>query len=275
VVSRTLVIGLLVAVALVSLDAQWLTQPAPGIPRTKDGKPNLSAPAPRASDGKPDLSGLWHVDPPPPGEIERLFGDHPEVALAVPGDDLRTFPPYFVNILADFKPGDVAVLPEAAARKYDSAPAVCAPPTLPGLYFIPLPIRIVQTPQVVAILYEVDHTFRQIHTDGRKLPVDPQPSWLGYSVGRWEGRTLVAETVGFNDKTPIDITGNPRSESLRLTERFFRRDFGHLEMQFTIEDPKSYSKPFTIRITETLTPDTELLEYFCTENEKDRPHLNQ
>jgi hypothetical protein len=256
VVSRTLVIGLLAAVALVSLDAQWLTQPAPGIPRTKDGKPNLSAPAPRASDGKPALSGLWHVDPPPPGEIERLFGDHPEVALAVPGDDLRTFPPYFVNILADFKPGDVAVLPEAAARKYDSAPAV-------------------QTPQVVAILYEVDHTFRQIHTDGRKLPADPQPSWLGYSVGRWEGRTLVAETIGFNDRTPIDIAGNPRSESLRLTERFFRRDFGHLEVQFTIEDPKSYSKPFTIRITETLTPDTELLEYFCTENEKDRPHLNQ
>ena len=252
-----------------------MTHQAPGIPRTKDGKPNLFAPAPRTSDGKPDLSGIWVVDPPAPGEIDRLFGDHPEVALAVPGDDLRTFPKYFVNVLADFKPEEVRVLPEAAARKNGPPASPCGPPTIPTLYFIPFPIRLVQTSPVLAILYEAGRTFRQIHTDGRKLPVDPQPSWLGYSVGRWEGRTLVVETVGFNDKTPMDITGNPRSESLRLTERFVRRDFGHMGIEITIDDPKSYSRPFTIRINETLTPDTELLEYFCTENEKDQAHLNK
>jgi hypothetical protein len=111
--------------------------------------------------------------------------------------------------------------------------------------------------------------------DGRKLPVDPQPSWLGYSIGRWEGRTLVVHTIGFNDRAPLDLMGHPRSESMHLTERFTRRDFGHLELEMTIDDPKHYTKPFTIRLNETLMPDTDLLESFCTDNEKDQVHLDK
>src|SRR5262245_22993709 len=192
-VSKPIVIGVLLLGALASVDAQWLNHAPPGIPRTSDGKPNLFAPAPRTSDGKPDLSGIWQVEPPPPGEIDRLFCDSAEVVLHVPGDDLREFPRFFVNILVDFKPEEVSLLP-GAARKTDGPPSVCEPGTVPGIYFIPLPFRIVQTPALLAILHEPEHTFRQIHTDGRKLPVDPQPSWLGYSVGRWEGRTLVVDT---------------------------------------------------------------------------------
>ena len=273
-VSRALKIGILLTCGLTFAWAQWLNQPVPGIPRTKDGKPNLLSAAPRAANGKPDLSGIWQVERPPKGEIERLFGDLDELRLAVPGDDLREFPRYFINILADFKPEEVSVLPQASGRKDPSSPA-CPPPTLPSSYFIPLPFRIVQTPQLVVILYEADHAFRQIHMDGRKLPVDPQPSWLGYSIGRWEGSTLVVDTIGFNDRAPLDVFGHPRSESLHLTERFVRQDFGHMEIQLTFDDPKSYSKPFTVRINEVLTPDTDLLEYFCSENEKDQVHLDK
>ena len=273
---KLLLIAALVAGALVSAEAQWINQPAAGVPRTKDGKPNLSAPAPRTADGKPDLSGIWQVEPPPPGEIERLFGDNPEVTLAVPGDDLRTFPRYFVDLLVDFKPEEVSVRPEvAAAGKKDVPSPACAPPTLPIAYFIPLPMRVVQTPRLLVMLYEADHVVRQIHMDGRKLPVDPQPSFLGYSVGRWEGRSLVVDTVGFNDRAPLDVVGHPRSESLRLTERFTRRDYGHMEIQLTIDDPKTYTKPFTVRVNEILAPDSDLLEYFCSDNEKDQGRLDK
>jgi hypothetical protein len=181
---------------------------------------------------------------------------------------------FFVNILADFKPAEVSVLPQAAAQTVGPPPA-CPPPTLPISYFVPLPFRIVQTPQVLVMLFEGEHAFRQIHTDGRKLPVDPQPSWLGYSIGRWEGRTLVVDTIGFNNRAPLDIFGHPRSEALHMTEKFFRRDFGHMEVELTIDDPKTYNKPFTVRFNVILSPDTELLEYFCTDNEKDQAHLGK
>ena len=273
-VSRLVTVGVLLAGTLASVEAQWLNHPAPEIPRTRDGKPNLFAPAPRASDRKPDLSGIWEVERPKPGEIERLFSDVPELAQSVPGDDLRENHRYFLNVLADFKPGEVSVRPEAGAKNNNVSSPPCEPPSLPSVYF-PLPFRIVQTPRLLVILYEGDHTFRQIHMDGRKLPVDPQPSWLGYSIGRWEGRTLIVETAGFNDRAALDIFQHPRSESLRMTERFVRRDFGHLEVELTIDDPKTYSRPFTIRFNAVLTPDTDLLEYFGTENERDQVHLDK
>ena len=123
------------------------------------------------------------------------------------------------------------------------------------------------------MLYEVDNTHRQVYTDGRKLPADPQPAWLGYSVGKWEGDTLVVDTAGFNDQSWLDVTGHPHSEALRIQERFRRRDFGHMEVQVTIDDPKTFTKPFTIKFNQLLIPDSDILEYFCTENEKDRAHL--
>jgi hypothetical protein len=275
-------IGIMFAGALVCAHAQWLNYPAPGTPRTRDGKPNLSAPVPRASKGKPDLSGVWQAEPAPSGEVQRLVGDLS--FTVVPGDDPRTFSRYFFNILADFKPGDAPIRPEAAAeltRKRaeglgykDQPPSHCMPLGIPGVdLFSFAPFKIVQAPGLIVMLYEVDNTRRQIYTDGRPLPVDPQPAWLGYSVGKWEGDTLVMDTAGFNDKSWLDAFGHPHSEALRVQERFHRRDFGHMDVQVTIDDPKVFTRPFTIKFAELLVPDSDIIESFCNENEKDRPHL--
>ena len=268
--------------AMVCAHGQWLNYPNPGTPRTRDGKPNLSAPAPRASKGKPDLSGVWQTEDAPSSEIRRLFGDFSYEA--VPGDDPTTFNKYFFNILADFKPEEAPIRPEAAAeltRKRteglgfkDGPPSHCLPLGVPGADILSYaPFKIVQTPGLMVMMYEVDNTRRQVYTDGRKLPVDPQPAWLGYSVGKWEGDTLVVDTAGFNDKSWLDAFGHPHSEALRVQERFRRRDFGHMELQVTVEDPKIFTRPITFKVTEILLPDSDLLESFCTENEKDRPHL--
>ena len=271
-------IAILFAGALVCAHAQWLNYPTPGTPRTRDGKPELSAKAPRASDGKPDLSGVWQTEPVPPGES--VLGD--ESFFVVPGDDPRTFNKYFWNILADFKPAEAPIRPEAAelfrknAASAISPVASCLPLGIPGADMLAYaPFKIIQTRGVTVVLYEVDNTHRQIYTDGRKLPADPNPAWLGYSVGHWEGDTFVVDSAGFNDKGRLDGFGHPRSEALRLQERFHRRDFGHMDLQVTIEDPKMYLRPITVKVTELLVPDSDVLESFCTENEKDRAHLQK
>jgi hypothetical protein len=269
-------IGMMFAGVLVCAHAQWLDHPAPGTPRTRDGKPNLSAPAPRASNGKPDLSGVWQTEPVPLGES--VLGN--ESFFVVPGDDPRTFNKYFWNILADFKPAEAPIRPEAAelfrrnAANAITPVASCLPLGIPGADMLSYaPFKIIQTRGVTVVLYEVDNTHRQIYTDGRKLPADPNPVWLGYSVGHWEGDTFVVDSAGFNDKGRLDGFGHPRSEALRLQERFHRRDFGHMDLQVTIEDPKMYLKPITVKVTELLVPDSDVLETFCAENEKDRAHL--
>ena len=261
------------------LDAQWLNHRAPGTPRTRDGKPNLSARAPRGPDGKPDLSGVWRVEATPLDELTRLFGDL--ASTSVPGDDARTFSKYLFNILADFKPEEAPMRPEAAELFKQRAPnggrdfptSRCLPAGVPTALVIPIPFKIVQTRGLTLMLFEGDNTIRQIYTDGRKHPADPSPMWLGYSVGKWEGDTLVVDTIGFNDKSWLDAIGHPHSEALRVVERFRRRDFGHLDVEATIEDPKMYTRPFTIKLTELLQPDSDILELFCAENEKDRSHL--
>jgi hypothetical protein len=126
---------------------------------------------------------------------------------------------------------------------------------------------------VIALLYEQYTRFRQIFIDGRKPPNDPQPSWLGYSVGKWDGDSLVVDTAGFNDRTWLDAFGHPHSEAMRVTERFQRRDFGHMDVQITVDDSKMYTRPFTIKINQRLLPDTDLIESVCLENEKDRAHI--
>ena len=263
--------------------AQWLNFPAPGTPRTRDGKPDLTAKTPRASNGKPDLSGVWQTEYAPAGENASLFGSYVK-DFVVPGDDPGMFSKYFFNVLVDFKPEEAPIRPAAAelARKNaerrgtDNPPTRCLPQGLPRAdVFNYAPFKIIQTPGVIAVLYEVDNTHRQIYTDGRKLPVDPQPSWLGYSVGRWEGDTLVVDSAGFNDKSWLDLSGHPHSEDLRIQERFHRRDFGHMDLSITIEDPKMYTRPFTIKVTELLVPDSDILESICNENEKDRTHLEK
>jgi hypothetical protein len=275
--TRCACVLLVLAGASGSVQAQWLNYPAPGTPRTRDGKPNLTAPAPLAAHGKPDLSGVWQVEPTPAKELKRLFGD-----LSVEnvlGDSSAAYSKYLVDILVDFEP-DTPLRPGYADIVRQRAKEVypltrCLPIGPPGDDLLPGPFKIIQTPELIVVRNEYENSFRQIYTDGRKAPADPEPLWLGYSVGKWEGNLLAVDTVGFNDKGWLDGIGHPRSEALHLTERFHRRDFGHLDVEVAIDDPKVYTKPFSVTFTELLQPDSDVTEYFCNENEKDRPHIGE
>lgn len=257
--------------------AQWVNYKVVGVPRSKDGKPNLSAPVPKLN-GKPDLSGLWQTNFSAPGEIDKLI---PGLGInAVPGDDPTTFPKYFFNVLADYKDGEVKMSPEASRLQQETFAkgesqtnsVKCLPAGPPMVDLFPSPRRFVQNAGILAILSEGDPP-RQIHLDGRKLPVDPQPAWEGYSVGHWEGDTLVIETNGVNERAPLDGMGHPRSAASKLTERLRRRDYGHIDVQVQIDDPAYYSRPIVMKYTQTLVPDDDLLEWICAENEKDVAHL--
>jgi hypothetical protein len=269
---QVILIALIAAPAFVC--AQWLNHRTAGIPRTPDGKPNLSARTPRAADGRPNLSGLWRTDSAPPEMLERL------IPGATNGAGEEPLSQYFINILSDFKAEDAPIRPDAAALFQQRAKnfvnesplSHCLPEGMPLVEMAPAPYKIIQTPGLTVMLYERDTTYRQVYTDGRKLPGDPQPSWLGYSVGKWDGDTLVVETVGFNDRGWLDARGHTHSEALHLTERFHRLDFGDMEVQLTIDDAQTYTRPFTIKLKQRLLPDSDLLESFCAENEKDIHH---
>jgi hypothetical protein len=236
--------------------AQWTGFKTPGIPRAADGKPNLAAPAPRTADGKPDLSGIWQAGR---AGAAGQYGYDYNVAQDLPQDGLT---PWAQSV----RQGRVQDF-----RK-DSPLAHCLPVSVPFLNFRGLS-RIVQTPEMIVILYESPNSpHRSVFLDGRQLPKDPNPTWLGYSTGHWEGDTLVVNSLGFNDQGWLDVGGNPQTESLRLTERYHRPDFGHLQLEVTFEDPKTFTKPFTLRTTKTYTADTEIFEDVC-ENERDRGHL--
>jgi hypothetical protein len=266
---------ILALMSAVAVHAQWVNHPAAGIPRTADGKPDLSGPAPRTPDRKPDLSGVWTTNATPLEEMDRLF---PFLkTFAVPGDDARFFPKYFISIFADVRPEDVPLRPEAARlfkERFDSLgkdtpTARCLPSGIPMGDLLPVPRRFLQQPDLLVILYEGINPPRFIHTDGRTHPVDPQPAWLGYSVGRWTGDTLVVETRGFHAASWLDAMGHPRTEAMQITERIRRIDFGHADVEVTLDDAGAYSRPFSIRYRQTLTPDTDLLETVC-ENQRDR-----
>jgi hypothetical protein len=256
--------------------AQWLNYPAHATPRTRDGKPNLAARPPRASNGKPDLSGVWHVEPTTLAEMKQLFGTSVDT-LDVPGMEADTISKYAFNILLDFKPDDAPMRPETAAMLRNSKGYVgsCAPIGIPLTYLVSEPDEIVQSPRQIVMMFESDGTHRQIHTDGRLFPKDPEPTWLGYSVGKWDGDTLVVETIGFNERTVLDLIGHPHSDALRLVERYHRRDFGHMDVEVTVDDPKLYTKPFSIKFTQRLLADSDVLENICAENEKDVIHIGR
>ena len=275
-------LGILLVSWVASAGAQWLNYPDPTTPYTPDGRPDLSTKAPRTADGKPDLSGVWGVEPAAPGEIERLYG--PAVAngpQAVAGDDIRQMNKYFLNLFIDFKPGEEPIRPETRAkeaelRKSGDNPYTtlhCLPYGMPQRYFNVRPFKIFQAPKEIAIFYELDGAFREIHTDGRKLPVDPFPSWMGYSTGRWEDDTLVVESAGYNDKTRLP-GGHIHSEGMHIIERFHRRDFGHMDMEVTVDDPATLTKPVTVKFTENLIPNSDILEYFCSEGERDAAFID-
>lgn len=250
---------------------QWVNYRVKGVPRTADGKPNLTAPAPRVN-GKPDLSGIWSTVPAKYNEANDVI---PGIGiLAVPGDDPATMSKYFFSALADYKLEEI--MKPAAMAKWSSGgppPNPCSPISPPMSDLIPLPRRVVQTTPLIVFLSE-GFSPRQIHMDGRPFPIDPQPAYLGYSIGKWEGDVLVIETIGITDKTPLDGMGHPRSAAARLTERVRRLDYGHLEVQVMFDDPQYYTKPVTYKYAQLLKPDDDLLEMgLCTENEKDAPHL--
>ncbi len=230
-----------------------------------DGQVNMTGPVPRTN-GKPDLSGIWQVEAEPRGP--GLFGL---------GESANS--KYFRDILSDFKPGEEPMTPAGAEilSRHGTPGAFnptlnCLPDGVPHADLLPEPFKIVQMPGEIVVLYEVETTFRQIFTDGRKQLTDPRPTWMGYSVGHWEGDTLVVDTLGFNDLSWLDARGHGHSEEMRVEERFHRRDFGHLEVTLTIADPKTFTKPVTVNFVERLLPDTDVLEHYCLEDERDVAH---
>jgi hypothetical protein len=261
--------------------AQWLNFAPPGTPKTSDGRPDLKAATPRMADGKPDLSGTWMHELTSADEMKRLYGAPVEEAIKVdvPGMEIGTQHKYAINIMLDVKPGESSITPQAAAtwkeRLARQNPAdVCREiPGFPLAGLLSEPIKIIQAPTMTVVLYEAGGLHRQVYSDARSFPQQFEfPAFLGYSVGSWDGDVFVVETRGFNDKTPLDVIGHPHSEALRVTERFHRIDFGHMDIEMTFDDPQSYTKPFTVKIPHTLLGDQDIFEMFC-ENEKDREHL--
>jgi hypothetical protein len=252
---RTRTIGAVLTMALTAVlptEAQWLNVPAKGLPRTADGKVDMNAPAPRMPDGKTDLRGIWM----PQGR-------------------------FIFDIASGMKPDDIPYQPWAKAL-YDSRQANesiddpvghCIPAGVPRADVVPYPWKLLQLPDEFVILYEAVHGFRQIFMDGRAMPKDPNPTWMGYSVGRWDGDTLVVETAGFNDKGWLDNAGRPATDALHVTERLTRKNIGQLTLAITIDDAKAYTKPWMVNETFRLLADTDLLEYVCNENNKDLGHL--
>lgn len=250
--------------------AQWAKTPDNSIPRTRDGKPDLTAKAPLARDGKPDLSAVWQPDLVPdelPKGIQTVESISENFAV----------PRYFLDVTAGIPLAETPLQPATIATflanlqsegKNDPV-AHCKPTGVPAINNEPIPLKIVQTEKLILILYEDSSVFRQVFLDGRKTVADPQPRWMGYSTGKWEGDTLVVESTGFTDKSWLDRIGHTHSEAMRVTERFRRKDVGHLEIAVTIDDPKTFTKPIQYTQKATVVPDEDLLEYFCTENEKD------
>ena len=249
-----------------ALHAQWLHYPTPGLPRAKDGRPNLTAPAPRVG-GHPDLSGVWQLEPGPcpPSDC----GDYP----AAP--EFLDFGAHLPGGLP-YQPWAADLVKQRAAELGEGDPvARCRPAGALRLLTFPPPRKIIQTPNVTVILSERDVTFQQIFTDGRPLPEDPTPSWNGYSIGAWQGDTLVVQINGLPDGTWIDRKGSPLTESARVTERFHRLTVGRLEIAVTVDDPKAYTHPWTVTLRQRLMPDTDLLDYYCQDNEKDTVHIRR
>jgi len=269
--------GLVVVVTAfcVPLSAQWPKFPTPGVPRTATGAPILDAPAPKLADGTPDLSGLWM-------RFQGQGGGATGTAIpAPPGTPpIATFFDIGANIEGGAPFQDWARKLRAqrmADNQKDNPDAHCLPMGFMQLHGHPQPRKIVQTPDLIVIMYEGNQGLRQIFTDGRPLPVvdeNLQPWWYGYSVGHWEGDTLVVESVGFREDGWLDVYGSPLTEKGKLIERWRRPDYGHLEIDITVDDPKAYTKPFTVRVSQQLTVDQELIEFICNENEKSSQHYD-
>jgi hypothetical protein len=250
----------------VSVSAQWLKYPTAGVPRASDGKPDLTAPAPRTADGKPDLSGMWDIEhnrPCPPGGCADMEVGQEFVDI---GWSLKGGLPYR-PWAAELRKARIA------ANGKDDPSSHCLPRGALRSHTTPLLRKIVQVPGLVVILQESNASYRQIFTDGRPLPAIEQPTFNGYSVGRWDGDALVVETVGFKDGMWLDRSGSPMTDAARMTERIRRVNYGRLEIEITIDDQKAYTAPWTVKLNHSIVLDTELLDYICLENEKSVSHM--
>ncbi len=257
------------------LSAQWLNYPTAGIPRLEDGKPNLTAPAPRTADGKPDLSGIWGLSCPVADNTNgTVRGGNVFCATEV------SVPPEFFDYGHSitgglpYQPWAAEVVKKTrAAGRPDDPLSRCFPPGMVRLEVFPLFRKMIQIPGLLVILNEHNASFRQIFTDGRPLPADPNPAWNGYSSAKWDGDTLVVQTTGFRDGLWLDTGGSPLTDAAKVTEKFHRLNYGTLDIELTVDDPKAYTRPWSIKVTQILAPDTELLDYICLENERDVRHL--
>jgi hypothetical protein len=257
----------------VPLTAQWTNVPDPQTPR-KNGQPDLSAPAPRLA-GKPELSGVWQVERSPVSEISGVVGSE----FANQQVDINDVGKYYINVFWGLKGDQEPLRPEATAimkarSEVPNPTSRCLPAGIPGGLFV-YAFKVIQTPKEIVMLPESGDPPRQIYMDGRRLPVNPQPSWSGYSVAKWQGEALVVETTGFTGDSWLDAFGHPRSETMRITESYRRRDFGHMDLEVNIEDPKYYTRPFGFKTHLDLLADSDSLEYICGENEKDRAHTTR
>lgn len=264
--SRGYAVSIILAAAPSCLFAQWLDYPTAGVPHTADGKPNLDAPAPRAADGKPDFSGMW-------GWVTRAN-------CGAKCNDTQ-ISREFINIAASMKtpvpyqPWAADLVKKRSVEQGLDPNVRCMPRGAPRIWTDDYYKRVFQVPGRVVILTERNMQYRQIFTDGRPLPQDPNPTWNGYSVGHWEGDTLVVQTNGFRDDLWLDAMGKPLTEQGRMTERIRRPNYGNLEVEITIDDPKAYTAPWTVKIDQPLVLDSELLDYYCLENERDFNHMRQ
>jgi len=250
--ARLTLAGLVIVLAVAPAAAQWFDYPSKGIPRTPDGKADLNAPAPKTPDGKPDLSGICLGDQWSPA------GRRPSPPGAGRGEGAPEMLPWAQKVFDERRANSLRDDPEAR----------CMPQGVPKASTLPYPFEIVNAGNKVLILFEMYSLRRQIFTDGRELPKEyAQPSWMGYSVGKWDGDEFVVATAGINDQVwNIDLAGHPHSDALRITERYRRIDFGHMDVQVTIDDPKTYVKPWIMPMRYTLLPDTDLLEFVCEKN---------
>jgi len=265
---RTLLVAAAITATVLPLQAQWVKYPTKGAPRTKAGTVDVAAPAPRTSDGRPDFSGVWKPEDnrpcPPAGCNDMLI---PQEFLDI-GWSLKGGLPY--------QPWAAALTKERMALNRTTDPnSRCLPNGIVRMHTTPLYRKVVQTPALVLILNERNAWYRQIFTDGRALEPDPQPTWNGYSVGTWEGDTLVVHSNGFRDGLWLDSNGSPMTDAATITERFRRPDYGTLAITLTVDDPKAYTAPWTVAMTHVIVGDAELLDYICLENEKSIRHFQR
>jgi len=260
------------------LRAQWFKQPSPHAPRTARGEVDLLAPAPRLANGKPDLSGVWMTGEPacvirgtaPVSELLKLIPRSSTCPVTT-----ATFSRQSINIGIDM-PGGLPYQPWLAAlvdrrtanQAIDDPHIRCLPDNFVRAYGLPHYLKFVQTPDILLMLNEYNGIYRQIFTDGRALPKEPNPSWQGYSTAVWTDDALVIESVGFRDDSWIDWDGSVITESAKLRERIRRPDFGHLDIEVTVDDPTAYTKPWTVNLRQQFAADTELIDEICAEGEK-------